>query len=155
MSQSFRNQPWATRVATGGMGDEAEHQFEQWATENKRGFARYGLNRPPIHVHRLPHMIRYTPDYLMTPYLVEVQGFGRDQKFKLKSEKLAALRQWRQVYPVQMFAWDSTNSRRFMVSLDKLVWLADYGSLDHGTFPEGKPYWEYSANLLAEVGEIL
>ena len=152
---TFRDRPWASRVAAGGMGDEAESVFEQWATNQGIGFARYGLNRPPIHVHKLPDLIRYTPDYLMTARLVEVQGFGRDQTFKLKEVKLAALEDWTQIHPVSMFAWDSHGQRAFMVDLEAIASAAATGGLSKGAFPEGHVYYEYPAALLAEIGQVL
>lgn len=153
MGESFRNRSWNQRFQ--GMGDEAEAQFEQWAKENERGFARYGLNRPPLQVHRLPHLIRYTPDYLMTHYLVEVQGFGRDQRFKLKTEKLNALREWAYYHPVRLFAWDSTNQRRIFITLDEIEWLLEHRDVPMGSFPEGKDYYEFHVDLLLEVGQVV
>lgn len=152
---SFRNQPWSQRE--GVLGDEAEQQFEQWASESKVGFARYGLNRPPIQVHRLPAMIRYTPDYLMTKRLVEVQGLGRDQRFKIKHEKFDALEAWQDVHPVDLFVWDRTNKRRWMIPLDSLGFAIDSGEfgVSEGVFDGTKPYWSLDADVLDEIGERL
>jgi len=90
------------------MGDEAEQMFEQ---VYPRGFVRYGLNRPPISVGKLSLKIRYTPDYLTSSSLVEVQGFGRDQLVKVKLEKEQALHLWNADMPTQFFLWDRTNKR--------------------------------------------
>ena len=80
---SFKDGTWAQRF--GALGDEAEQVFERVA---RYGWVRYGLNRPPLQMHRLPARIRYTPDYLMSNKFIEVQGLGRDQKLKLKLDKI-------------------------------------------------------------------
>ena len=149
----FRNQTWNQRMTQ--MGDQAEGAFEQWATYANLGYARYGLNRPPLQVHKLPPFIRYTPDYLMTKQLVEVQGFGRDQKFKLKDEKLGALLEWGHIHYVQLFAHDSTNNRNFMVPLDNINEAIHMDAIPQGAFPEGKMYHEFSADLLGDIGVVL
>ena len=135
----------------------AEGAFEDWASNARTGYVRFGLDRPPIHVHRLPAFIRYTPDYLTTKSLVEVQGFGRDQTLKLKIEKLAALGKWADIHPVKMFCWDSTNQRAFMVDHEALVQAAEPTTRQAtlGSFPEGHQYWGYGAELLGEIGELL
>lgn len=118
------------------MGDEAEGVFELVYPE---GFARYGLNRPPINLTNVPPKIRYTPDYLTGKGLVEVQGFGNDQTLKLKLDKLAALDEWHGDFRVDLFVWDSKNKRCGFVRMGDL-----HDALDaHGVmreFPEGKAY---------------
>ena len=53
------------------MGDDSEAAFER----NSGGWSRYGLNRPPFPVGRLPLSVRYTPDYIWEGHnFVEVQG---------------------------------------------------------------------------------
>lgn len=149
---SYKDQSWNNRLA-GGLGDEAEAKFTEWADEIGLGYARYGIDRPPIQVHRLDGFIRYTPDYLMSGKLVEVQGFGRDQKFKLKQDKYNALCKWNAYHPVFLFAWDRTNERRFMVPLTAIgdVIL----DVPKGYFDGNKLYYEFSADLLAEIGELV
>ena len=58
MNQPFHQGSYQQRYTQ--MGDEAESHFEK----NNTAWVRYGLNRPDFQVHRLPHHIRYTPDYL-------------------------------------------------------------------------------------------
>jgi len=136
---SFRDKQWNDRLDA--MGDEAEGVFEAVAPAN---FVRYGINRPPLQVHRLPARIRFTPDYLMTNKFVEVQGCGRDQTFKLKVSKHGALRWWNDLHAVELFLWDSHNCRWCFVTLEQLE------SLLVGTtvraFPEGHPYFEFNAD---------
>lgn len=133
---TFKDKSFDERVAAGGMGDEAEGVFERVFS---KGWARYGLNRPPIQMSKIPARLRYTPDYITTNKLVEVQGFGRDQLFKLKIDKWQALHFWNSVHPVDLFVWDTTNKRWCMIglfSIDKLV--EQCGEIKH--FPEGKAY---------------
>ncbi len=146
---AFKDQSWEQRF--GAMGDEAEGHFEQYATETlKLGFTRYGLNRPPLKMASLPARVRYTPDYLMSRCFVEVQGLGRDQKFKLKRDKLGALHWWHdlrvdQFDGVCLYVWDSHNQRECMLPLLRLDQAIDqHGSLN--SFPEGKSYFELPAD---------
>ena len=73
------------------MGDLAEGRFEDWSEHN---FVRYGLNRPPLAMWKLPPRVRYTPDYLTSHNLVEVQGFGKKQIIHMKPDKWEALLWW-------------------------------------------------------------
>src|SRR6266498_2550714 len=98
MNDSFRDQDWQARYQ--GMGDLAEGAFEE---VHQYGFVRWGLDRPPIQVHKLPKRIRFAPDYLTTHSFVEVQGFGKDQVIKLKLDKYDALRWWNVLHPVDLF----------------------------------------------------
>ena len=91
------------------MGDEAESQFEahniQWA--------RFGFNRPEgmTKFHYLPHVIRYTPDYVQADptRLVEVMGMGRTP-LKIKMEKIAAMQWWDGLEaPLYLWVWSSTD----------------------------------------------
>lgn len=132
----FRDQPLEHRKRKGGMGDMAEAVFEK---VYPLGYVRYGLDRPPIQVHALPELIRYTPDYITSKGLVEVQGFGKDQTFKLKDDKYEALRQWHRTFRVDLFIYDSANDRYGFVRLEDFMsaWEA-HGS--EGLFDGNKPY---------------
>lgn len=143
---SFRDQGWVARF--GALGDEAEGIFEATYPE---GWARFGLNRPPIRLSSVPPFIRYTPDYLTSKGLVEVQGLGRDQTFKLKVDKLAALHQWAEHFRVDLFVWDSSKRRYGWLRLDELDWaLLNEGRTRE--FAEGKPYRALAAGKLPVVG---
>lgn len=143
MSQQFRNRPWTERFKQ--MGDEAEGVFETVATETLGiGFARYGLNRPPIDVAKLPAQLRYTPDYLTSRSLVEVQGSGRDQVVKLKQDKLYALMQWDGIFPTEIFLWDAHNGRwSFQQILNFDTSRAD----DAGFFDGAKPWFGWKVGF--------
>lgn len=143
---SFKDRRWESRFEA--MGDQAEAKFEEVCD---RGFVRYGLNRPPIRMSMLPEFVRYTPDYLTSKCFVEVQGFGRDQTFKLKVDKYQALVAWSAFHPVEIFIYDSYNDRSIQLTLDDVYQLwQDYGS--GGSFPEGKQYWSVPASaIFAEV----
>ncbi len=145
---SFRDKSFEDRLAAGGMGDEAEGVFER---VYPKGWARYGLCRPPIQMHKIPARLRYTPDYITSGTLVEVQGFGRDQTFKLKIDKWQALHFWNSVMLVQLFVWDTTNKRWCIIPLleiDKLV--EQCGEIRH--FPEGKAYMAIPGDAIFEAG---
>lgn len=129
------------------MGDEAEGVFEGTYPE---GFVRFGLNRPPIRLASVPPFIRYTPDYLTSKGLVEVQGLGRDQTFKLKVDKLAALYQWAEHFRVDVFVWDSAKRRYGWLRLDELYdAICEHARIRE--FAEGKPYWALAAGKLPVV----
>lgn len=137
----FRNRHWNQRFEH--MGDEAESVFEAvWPTN----FVAYGLRRPPLQVHKLAPFVRYTPDYLTSTKLVEVQGVGRDGQIKLKLEKYSALKEWHVTsMDVILFVWDSKNRQYGTLDMDDLerLWCRAYDDNDNyrGVFPEGKPYF--------------
>ena len=129
---SFKDQSFGDRFKA--MGDEAERAFEDaW----DGGWTRYGLARPRISMAKLPPFVRYTPDYLTSGSLVEAQGLGRDQTFKLKVDKHAALLMWNHLMPTLMFVWDTTNRRYITFPITDL----DLRGADVGAFPEGKAYY--------------
>lgn len=139
------------------MGDEAEGIFEAVYPE---AFARYGLQRPPVNLNGVPAFVRYTPDYFTNKGLVEVQGFGRDQTFKLKVDKYEALRDWEVFagWRVDLFVWDSANHRYGFVRLADLtrtIALVGTSAWPVGwtidTFPEGKEYYAIKAECLPVV----
>lgn len=152
---SFKNQGWSARF--GAMGDQAEAQFEAWASSQGIGYVRFGLDRPPVHVPSLPVFIRYTPDYLTAKAFYEVQGFGRDQLLKVKTEKLNALDTWDTHHDVKLFTFDATNDRSWIVDLETLVNGAPH--VDEGVFDPNttnpKRYHAYSADWLSEHGAAL
>lgn len=140
---SFKDRKWGNRF--NAMGDEAEGVFE---ATYPQGFARYGINRPPIQLAKVPAFVRYTPDYLTSKGLVEVQGFGRDQTFKLKDDKYEALRHWHSIFRVDIFVWDSANKRYGFVRLHDFIeaW-EEHGWSD--SFDEGRnPYMALKAEHL-------
>lgn len=131
----FHQQSFASRF--GAMGDEAEGVFEQL---NEGKFVRYGLNRPPLNMAMLPPFIRYTPDYLTSHGLVEVQGVGKDRKLKLKIDKAIALQKWHESFRLLFFIWDSSIKQSCYVDWPDL-WTV-LPEMPIMKFPEGKPYWE-------------
>jgi|TARA_R110002051_G_scaffold46642_4_gene93222 hypothetical protein len=142
----FADQPFNKRIE--GMGDLAEGVFEGWCGVN---YVRYGLNRPPLAMWKLPLRIRHTPDYLTSDYLVEVQGFGRKQIVQMKLDKWKSLLWWdRNVMPVRLFLHDSHNDRQLMFPIKKLRPLIDNAEVRK--FPEGNEYYALSAG---EVWSLL
>ncbi len=138
---TFSKEPFQRRLQT--MGDIAERAFEETCQSK---YTRYGLNRPPINMGSLSPKIRYTPDYLMSNHLVEVQGLGSDQVFKLKIEKLDALTWWNKAHPVIMFVYDSKNKRTAYIEYKNLKRLCK--NADVRSFPEGKEYYAVPAELI-------
>lgn len=139
---AFKDKAWSARFAA--MGDEAEGVFEQVLTDAHVGFARYGLNRPPLRMGMIPARIRYTPDYLMSAKLVEVQGVGQDGIVKLKLDKWGALHWWNDVHPVELFIWDSHHQRYGFIQLLHLDEMVADGHVSLDRFPEGKTYFAFS-----------
>lgn len=125
------------------MGDEAEGVFE---ANYPMAWTRFGLNRPDVPMGSLPPFLRFTPDYLTSKGLVEVQGFGRDQLCKLKQDKVVALLEWNRHFRVDLFLWDSTNKRFGWVRLNDLV--TNLHKHNVRMFPEGTQYFEVAADEL-------
>lgn len=129
------------------MGDEAEAVFEM---VYGKGFEAYGLRRPKVSLRQVPPFVRFTPDYLTSDGLIEVQGFGQDQVCKFKVGKLSALEEWNAQFGVTFFLYDKTNQRFGYISLGPLMeLLPTKGTLT--TFPEGTPYWAVPADELPVV----
>jgi hypothetical protein len=143
---AFKDRSWAARFAE--MGDLAESKFEEHMNKIRRGYTRYGLARPPIAVNRLPARVRYTPDYLTSSAFVEVQGFGADQTIKLKIDKWGALHWWADVFPVDLFLYDSHNDRHRTINLHDLTKLLASGKGTLAQFAEGKSYFAFRAEDL-------
>lgn len=140
------------------MGDEAEGHFVQYATDVLGlGVVRYGLDRPPIQLASVPARLRYTPDFLMSRCLVEVQGVGRDQKVKLKLSKLGSLHHWNDIRTerfdgVKFYVWDSHKKREVLFPLSVFDDLIDQGKTALALFPENKAYFEFAADDVFAAG---
>lgn len=151
---SFKDDSWINRKQR--LGDEAEQIFENVCANN---YIRYGLERPPLQVWRIPVRIRHTPDYLMTDKFVEVIGCGRDQKLKIAIEKHGALRWWHDLHPTWLFIYDAHWRRYAWISLPQLDELlgGTWGTTLE-TFPEGKPYFSIPVEAIFstsdQVGEL-
>lgn len=125
------------------MGDEAEGVFE---AVYPKGYVRYGLKRPPIQVGALPLKLRYTPDFVTSTGLIEVQGFGKDKTLRLKLEKYRALCQWSADWHVDLFLWDKTKKRWAIIALEDLE--AALAGAEVDLYPEGKAYWKIKVDTL-------
>ena len=142
----FHQGTYAERFVS--MGDEAESQFEahniQWA--------RFGFNRPEgmTKFHYLPHVIRYTPDYVQADptRLVEVMGMGRTP-LKIKMEKIAAMQWWDGLEaPLYLWVWASTRQNYAQVKFRELMNIINKNDVPLGNFQEGKQYFSISSKLL-------
>jgi len=138
---TFSEQSFTKRLQT--MGDIAERAFEERYDQN---FCRYGLNRPSINMAMLPPHLRYTPDYLTSQALVEVQGLGSDQILKVKLDKYESLKWWNKTHPVVLFVYDSSNDRCAALPFTRLRGLFKNAEID--SFPEGKEYYAVPAALI-------
>ena len=138
MSQ-FNQQDFGQRF--GAMGDEAEGVFEQ---THQGKYVRYGLNRPPVSMSMIPPFIRYTPDYLTSYGLVEVQGVGKDRKLKLKLDKAEALNEWHNQFKLTFFVWDTTQKQSTYIEWPDLFAILQDMPIE--TFPEGKQYWSINVD---------
>lgn len=145
---AFKDQQFSSRLSQ--MGDQAETAFEEYITEADYSYVRWGLNRPPLNVARLPARLRYAPDYLVQNNFVECQGLGRDQTFKLKFNKWGALHWWRDVYPVEMFVFDSHKHRVTRLDLATLDDLLVDATID--SFHDSGGYFALPADLIFEAG---
>lgn len=147
---TFHSRGWNARFTE--MGDEAEGIFEMWATANAVKFERFGWNRPSFSMSKLPTRLRYVPDYCTSSSLVEVQGLGRDQMFKLKLEKYNSLRYWNDLHPVKLFVWDSHHERYIIITLDDVDTLLARGAGTLDSFHEGKMYFAIPADRIFGLG---
>mgnify|MGYP003978363223 FL=1 len=150
----FAGKSWSTRFDK--MGDDSEAAFER----NHNKWVRYGLNRPPFSVGKLPLMLRYTPDYIWQgTHLVEVQGCSPRKGIKLKCEKFTTIEAaWHTVMPVLYFFWDSTNDKWMTATQQELSKLVRSDQATMGTFkdPGGeKPFWKLKTSMFdwCEDGE--
>lgn len=147
---SFKDASWAARFEK--MGDEAEGRFEAYAEDElKKGYVRFGLNRPPLQMSMLPTRLRYTPDYLMSGGFVECKGLGRDQLLKLKLENLNSLHYWHGLHPVEVYVWDSFKKRECIVPLYEIDKIINDGHATLAHFPEGKAYFAIPAERLFDA----
>jgi hypothetical protein len=101
---TFKDQNWEERVEI--LGDPSEKAFQEYAGRRQLSVVKYGLDRPPVDLRRTPAFVRYTPDFLTDEGLIEVQGCGKDQLFKIKHAKLRALMQWNRQSTIRMWLWN-------------------------------------------------
>tara|TARA_Y100001963_G_scaffold150097_1_gene230665 strand:- start:2554 stop:3009 length:456 start_codon:yes stop_codon:yes gene_type:complete len=151
MNKPFHEGSYQERFAA--MGDEAETQFELRNTQ----WARYGFNRPEgmTKFHFLPHVLRYTPDYIQADpkRLVEVVGMGKTP-LKLKMEKLAAMQWWDGTgAPVWFWVWSSTRQNYAELTFREMMNIINKNDVPIGSFHEGKKYFSISSKLLPWASE--
>jgi hypothetical protein len=100
----------------------------------------------------VPEFVRFTPDYVTAKGLVEVQGFGRDQTFKLKHAKWAALQLWHDMFRTDLFVYDSTNTRYGFIRMVDMQDLLEHGRIPERQFEnDGNRYWAVPADALPVV----
>lgn len=157
MHRTFSEKPFNERFEV--MGDTAEHRFRVWAAEEYIPYTDYGLRRPQVPVYKLPAFVRYTPDFLLGDALVEVQGCGRDQLVKLKHDKLSALSDWDEQFPVYVWLWNQTLDQVAVASIATVLYLCmnyrDGWPRVDGHFDGDKPYSSISWDELIACREVL
>lgn len=116
---SFKDQSWEERVEV--LGDIGETAFQEYASRRQLGCVKYGLDRPPVDLRRIPAFVRYTPDFLTDEGLIEVQGCGKDQLFKFKHEKLRALATWDRTSTVRVWLWNEPLQDWRMLTVARLL----------------------------------
>ena len=146
----YKDQSWAVRELS--LGDKAEGRFVAWCESRSLGYVRTGLERPPLQMYKLPARVRYTPDFLLTKCYVEAQGFGRDQLYKMKMEKLNSLHYWNALHPVSLYVWDSRYERECFVALTAFDNILGKGGVTVEEFNEGKAYLSVPADLIFHQG---
>lgn len=149
---SFSELSWKARFKKGGMGDLAEGVFEQVYGLGK--WDRFGLDRARISLVGVPAEIRHAPDYITNKGLVEVQGFGRDQKIKLKHAKWDALLWWQRLWRTDLFLWDSHNQRYGWVRLPELTLALNAHGTDDAFDGGRNPYTWIEADDVPVVDGI-
>ncbi len=138
---SFKDQNFSARF--GALGDEAEGIFEAvWPT----AWVRYGLNRPPLSMAKLPLRVRHTPDYLTSFNFVEVKGIGRDDTIKIKVAELNCMHFWHQVHPMLLFVWSSHRKSWASMPLTAIDGLIDGGAVTLDKYHDGRAYFAISAD---------
>lgn len=152
-NRMFASQPWTERIET--LGDPAEGAFMRWANRTGEPAVRYGLNRPPVDMRRVPAFIRYSPDFLADRGLVEVQGCGHDGTFKFKHDKLWAISEWDAHLVVYWFLWNQPADKELLIPHATLETLCfDNGDglyRRDGMFDGNKPYAAVTWEALTQV----
>ena len=140
---SFKDQNWEERVEV--LGDPAEKAFQEYASRRGLAVVKYGLDRPPVDLGRVSAFVRYTPDFLTSEGLVEVQGCGRDQQFKFKADKLVALMQWQRHQHVNVWLWNQPLDDWRQLPVTRIYAMCADGAgrrslREDGVFDGHKPY---------------
>lgn len=144
---TFHQQDFSKRFSA--MGDQAEGVFTVHYPQN---WVRFGLDRPPINLAKVPPFIRHAPDFLTAKGMVEAQGFGKDQTAKFKTVKLDALHEWHRFFRVDFFLYDSFNRRFGWVRLPELDEALESSGQLMRFENDGNAYWAVPAARLPVVG---
>ncbi|MFO0417803.1 MAG: hypothetical protein ACK53T_00230 [Planctomycetota bacterium] len=141
---TFKDETWEERVEV--LGDPGEQAFQEYAARRVLACVKYGLDRPPVDLRRVPAFVRYTPDFLTDEGLIEVQGCGKDQLFKFKHEKLRALMQWNRQTTIRLWLWNQPLNDWRMLPLGRIYAMCRLGGgrtaalRTDGIFDGNKPY---------------
>lgn len=118
---------------------------------------RFGLDKDQgdVPLWKLDPFIRFTPDYVVQvgdgePFLLEVQGTGKDRLHKFKRDKLENIAKWNKIQPTVYWLWDDTLSRYDVISVPMLRLLIARGEAGTGLFDGKRPYWSLTVEQIAE-----
>lgn len=125
---------------------------------------RFGLDQmtdeSPIDGWALPPFVRYMPDYIGQlidrgkPFLIEVQGTGKDRLHKFKLDKLDNMGKWQTHMDVWYWLWDDTLKIGTMISYHQLKLIIAQGKATRDSFDGGKrPYWAIPVNTILEMSD--
>jgi hypothetical protein len=133
------------------MGDWAEAACDRVFPKS----APFGFNRPPFSIQQIPVRLRYAPDRITPREFLEVKGVGRDGLIKIKHEDLSCLLWWDDLFPVEIFVYDSHRNRWAVVSIKDIQAWASAGELEMDRFqeataeePEGRAFWKIPVSYL-------
>lgn len=140
----FSDLSWPQRLEA--MGDETEGIFEETYPDS---FIRFGFNRPPFSIAKMPLQLRYMPDYLHAgTRFVECQGIGAGG-LKVKIEKLMALQHWDLLLPVHFFIWSRPKEMIAEFTIKELLQIAGKEQASLGAYSDGKkPYLRFTPGVL-------
>ena len=139
---AFSDLNWNQRFES--MGDETEGIFEEMYPEQ---YVRFGFNRPPFSIAKMPLQLRYAPDYIEGGIrFVECQGIGA-AGLKVKIEKLMALQHWDLMLPVHFFIWSRPKEMVTEFTLKELLKYAGQEKASLGAYTEGKPYLRFTPGV--------
>lgn len=162
--------PHAANILNGGVISYKDKTFQDrykdefWQHSERKFEAlwphrwqRFGLNKDDgqVDLWKLDPFIRFTPDYVTQinggePFLVEVQGTGKDRLHKFKFDKLENIGKWNKVQPTVYWLWDDTLARWDVISYPALRLLITRGLATQDQFDGHRPYWAVPVETIQE-----
>jgi|SaaInlV_125m_DNA_1040241.scaffolds.fasta_scaffold59004_2 hypothetical protein len=150
----FYNGNFDTRMQTAGdPAEEACDKVYDYRTHDL-GLNRVWKNGVGLYMAQMTPAMRYTPDRMVIDRNIECMGIGRDKTLKVKTEKLAAMQQWVNIGPIDLFVFDKPNNLYYQAPVE--AWQKAcrfHANVD--TFPEGKTFYAlHSEHFPSEAKEV-